>query len=409
MASLLSSANIRVLLNTLIITGALISQCADRPVPPPEGGGSTADKALVDSEVAARILPSNPPNKGLLFVDHSQADRSGHLGHALVEYADDKLLAFFPNCSDDHGGHSAVGWMEFKRSEDGGKTWSRRLPLPFSKELFKKGEGRTAMAEKAIVTDNGEIVLFYLISDISENALWEPYWVPLVSRSPDGGESWSNPQPFCDTRGRVYDVFYKDGKIYALFFAIDSKTGWETTPEHEYRLYISNDGGKNFALRSVLPFDAINRCYGSLDLLADGRVIAYVYNRTDEYNLDYLTSIDNGETWSEIGTAHFSRKIRNPQFVAFDGRYYMHGRSGAYGVGKGNMILYMSHDGITWDDGVFLRMRDHGTGAYSNSIVVGAKNDNTENRLLIQASHAYKGNLTNILHWWVKPTNSTFQ
>ncbi|MBC9866360.1 MAG: hypothetical protein F7O42_00500 [Opitutae bacterium] len=39
------------------------------------------------------------PNEGILFVDHSLAERGGHLGHALVEYEDGKILAFYPNRS----------------------------------------------------------------------------------------------------------------------------------------------------------------------------------------------------------------------------------------------------------------------------------------------------------------------
>ena len=50
------------------------------------------------------------------------------------------------------------------------------------------------MAEKAVVTDKGEIVLFYLICDVSKNALWQPYWEPLVSKSTDAGRTWSEPE-----------------------------------------------------------------------------------------------------------------------------------------------------------------------------------------------------------------------
>ena len=31
-----------------------------------------------------------------MFVDHARSGRSGHLGHALVEYAPGKILAFVP-------------------------------------------------------------------------------------------------------------------------------------------------------------------------------------------------------------------------------------------------------------------------------------------------------------------------
>ncbi len=33
------------------------------------------------------IEPPNPPNQGIMFVNHAKAGRSGHLGHALVEYS----------------------------------------------------------------------------------------------------------------------------------------------------------------------------------------------------------------------------------------------------------------------------------------------------------------------------------
>ena len=107
---------------------------------------------------AFTIYPPNPPNDGILFVDHSPTDRSGHLGHALVEYADGKILAFYPNCSNDNKGHSAVGWMEYKRSEDGGKTWSdpevlclfERTLRRRDKTVDPKAKKFSAFAEKAI-------------------------------------------------------------------------------------------------------------------------------------------------------------------------------------------------------------------------------------------------------------------
>jgi hypothetical protein len=141
-------------------------------------------RTLTESKVVSRVTPANSPNEGILLVDHSDNNRSGHMGHALVEYEDGKILAFYPNCSDDKGGHSAVGWMEFKRSVDGGKTWGSSQILSFSKWLFEADMGRTALAEKAVVTDQGEIILFYLVCDISKNALWQPYWIPLYSKLP---------------------------------------------------------------------------------------------------------------------------------------------------------------------------------------------------------------------------------
>lgn len=65
------------------------------------------------------LTPKNLPNDGILFVNHASQGRGGHLGHALVEYAPGKILAFYANCSavdSQWKGHSADGWMEYKRS-----------------------------------------------------------------------------------------------------------------------------------------------------------------------------------------------------------------------------------------------------------------------------------------------------
>lgn len=138
------------------------------------------------------VTPPNPPNDGILFVDNSPAGRSGHLGHALVEYEDGKILAFYPNCSADAfrpkspntKGHSAVGWMEYKRSEDGGKTWSGRNVLAYSKDLFDAGQNGgpdakkySAFAEKAVLTDESDIVVFFLVCDITTNIIWRQFQI----------------------------------------------------------------------------------------------------------------------------------------------------------------------------------------------------------------------------------------
>ena len=94
------------------------------------------------------ITPSNLPNKGILFVDHAANNRSGHLGHALVQCENGDILAFYPNCSDDGGGHSAVGWMEYKRSRDFGKTWEPPMIYTYSKQYFQLGKQLLQMMER---------------------------------------------------------------------------------------------------------------------------------------------------------------------------------------------------------------------------------------------------------------------
>lgn len=375
------------------------------------GSVPLADDSANDEYPDYRVFPGNPPNEGILFVDHAPANRSGHLGHALVEYEDGKLIAFYPNCSADNKGHSAVGWMEYKRSEDAGETWGQPQVLAYSRKLFDAGEEAgpdtmrlSAFAEKAVRTDKGEIVLFFLVCDITKDTVWRRFQRPTCISSSDGGHTWSDPLQLCDLRGRVYDARYDDGEILALFFANDNEINFlGNKPEHVYELLVSRDGGRSFSQRSVLPFDTMARSYGTMGRLASGELIAYVYNRDDEYALDYVVSDDAGRTWSDVKTSRFAKRLRNPQMTELNGAYFMFGRSGSLGKKKerGHLVLYSSQDGITWDDGIYLRKREAGLGAYANGLVVGSLNSKKRNRLLIQASHAYELNRTNVLHWWV--------
>ncbi len=364
------------------------------------GGPSQAEESKASPACAYRLNPPNPPNDGILFIDHSKAGRSGHLGHALVEYGPGKILAFYPNCSDDNKGHSAVGWMEYKRSEDGGKTWSKPNVLTYTKDLLSRK--LSAFAEKAVLTDEGHIVLFSLVCDISTDTVWSHFQKPIYVISKDQGRTWSEPAELGDKRGRVYDACYVNGEILALHFANDNDINFlGNKKEHVYELFVSNDGGGTFTKRSELPFDTTARSYGTMGMLESGKLVVYIYNRDNEQESDYVLSDDGGRTWSQPKTAHLAKKIRNPQFISMDGCYFMHGRSGSLGEEKGHMVLYSSRDGLTWDEGVYLRKREAGLGAYSNSVVVSSKDPDAPKRLLIQASHAYELNKTNVLHWWL--------
>jgi hypothetical protein len=347
------------------------------------------------------VTPPDPPNEGILFVNHKLASRSGHLGHALVEAADGKILAFYADCSDDDEGHSGVGWMECKRSTDGGRTWSKPEPHPHSKRVYDESDAnRASLCEKAVRTDNGDVVLFYLNIDNSETPRWKPQFIPTFARSEDGGDTWSEPQTLGDELGRVYDAIVHDGEIFVLQFANDCTRDWRgTSPEHRYLLFASENGGRTFEKRCVLPFATRGRGYGTLGVLPSGDLIAHVMNLQDDPfgPLESYTSADGGRTWSEPRTVEFAKAVRNPQLIEMGGTYFMHGRARG-----GHFVIYRSPDGLRWDEGLILREAEAGAGAYSNSLVVGSQVPAEPNRLLIQASHAYRGNRTNVLHWWIK-------
>lgn len=60
-----------------------------------------------------QTTPENLPNTGILYINHQENQRSGHLSHALVEYKKGSVMSFYSNCSATrNGGHSGFGWLE---------------------------------------------------------------------------------------------------------------------------------------------------------------------------------------------------------------------------------------------------------------------------------------------------------
>ncbi|MBO4429427.1 MAG: exo-alpha-sialidase [Clostridia bacterium] len=340
----------------------------------------------------------------ILFADRSKEKRSGHLGHALVEYEKGKVLAFYPNCSGEKwSGHNACGWAEYKRSLDGGKTWGEAEFYPFSKTLYDLGISVYSSCEKAVLAKNGDIIAFNFICDLIDNddCGYEPFRIPSYCVSHDKGKTWSAPVKIGAKRGRIYDARVFDGDIYVLLhYAVNSV---DRTLPTEYHLFKSTDDGKTFSDISTLPFapdPSYCRYYGTMAVIDGGKMIAYSYmddGKTDRF--DYSISADGGVTWSTPAEAYFAKQMRNPQLIKFKNSYFMFGRSGSHGGERmGHNIMYFSKDGINWDEGRYLKMRTCGAGAYSNVIVV---HDGERERLLLQMSYAYEQHRTNVYHWFI--------
>ena len=71
------------------------------------------------------------------YVDNEARKRSGHMTHAMCEFAPGKYINFNSNCSAYRAnGHSAYGWIEYRTSEDAGKTYSKIYELEETKRSF---------------------------------------------------------------------------------------------------------------------------------------------------------------------------------------------------------------------------------------------------------------------------------
>ncbi len=317
-----------------------------------------------------------------VYIDNEKRRRSGHMTHAMTEFAPGTFIDFNANCSPTRcGGHSVYGWVEYRISRDAGKTYSEAKDFPYSVESFLEGNW-TISVEKAVTAPDGTIVALCLRNTMLEEVCCEPWLTPVCVRSHDGGETWSEPYECIPYRGRIYDAVVRDGVIYAMIFCNEHFLG--TSPEHVYRVYASRDCGQSFEELSVVPWpDTTRRGYCSMIFDGAGKLHVYAYNEAKEREMDHAVSSDCGKTWTVTEPCYVAKGIRNPQTALIDGVFILHGR----GENGRDFVCYSSEDAVRWDEGVYLG-RNAGGCYYSNNINL---RDERGDFLLIQYSDLYDG------------------
>lgn len=363
------------------------------------------------------ISPANPPNKGILFVDHEANGRSGHVGNALTECKNGDILAFYVNGSGIiWDGHGAAGWTEYKRSTDGGNTWSEPVVLEYSKNVWDANEDveddfdfnayHTAYVTSVVTAPNGHLIAFMSrrLPVLSPEKQKKPVY--LISN--DNGYTWSAPR-LIDKEASFEEVtlmhsdrgaFVYDNKVYAIFLGGGSRD----YNEGKYSFYVSEDNGETFKkISDDLFAGAFAGKHMSANVLDDGSFIIYSFNPRDEHNLPYVISTDKGYTWSEVKYMYMEKRMRSAQVSEkIGGYYFMTGRSGNGGDDPSCLVLYASKDGINWDSGLFLNKIQQGIDTYTSNEVIGKYDPSKPKRLLIQSSIGYSGMRNNIRHWWVE-------
>ncbi len=330
----------------------------------------------------------------ILYIDNQSRGRSGHMTHAMVQWAPGKIIDFNANCSARiHRGHSTFGWVEYRLSEDGGETFSDFHTFPYSWQSFIDGE-HTISVEKAVGCDNGRIVAFCLRN--CPTTVCQPWGTPMVVCSDDGAQTWSDARELCNWAGRTYDAVYHKGVIYVLHFCNDGTGHFcGEKPEHVYRIYTSHDNAQTFQELCVVPIPSLGRGYGAMQFDDQDRLHVYAYNINDERHMDHVITEDFGRTWGDPETCYLDKAIRNPQTAWMDGLFLLHGRAEN---GRG-FVLYASGDGSSWSEGTIIAPPKLGC-YYSNNLVLPAENGRS--KLLIQYSDTYNNKQVNVKHMWLR-------
>lgn len=262
-----------------------------------------------------------------IVVDRQPGRYLGHVSTVLLEHGR-TILAAYPM------GHGR-GPIVLKRSRDGGKTWSFRLPVP---ENWKTSL-ETPTIHRTIDPTTGRNRLI----------LWSGLYPARLAHSEDDGRTWTPLAPVGDWGGIVVMGSVerlKDGR-YAAWFHDDGRffrnegraTGVFTLYQTE-----SADGGLTWTEpRAIWSGSDIHLCEPGAVRSPDGRQIALLLRENSRrQNSHVMFSDDEAKTWSE--PRHLPKTLtgdRHTARYAKDGRLVVTFRDMAEGPTKGDWMLWV--------------------------------------------------------------------
>ena len=250
------------------------------------------DEILRNVTITAIDLDGNAHRQ--VIVDREEGQYLGHVTTVLLE--DGKTIyAVYPK------GHGR-GAIVMKRSEDGGLTWSDRLPTPESWET-----SREVPTIHRVIGPEG----------IKRLILWSGLYPARLAVSEDDGRSWSELRPAGDWGGIVVMGFAEplntgEGHYLAMFHDDGrfikggpdefwgSPAGARSDTMILYQTF-SEDGGLTWSYPGAIwEHSEIHLCEPGAIRSPDGKQLAVLLreNRRNK-NSHVIFSDDEGRTWSE--------------------------------------------------------------------------------------------------------------
>ncbi len=222
-----------------------------------------------------------------VVVDHEPGQYLGHPTTCLLE--DGKtMLCVYPK---GHGRGSIV----YKRSNDGGLTWSDRLPTPANWSTSKE----VPTLHRVVDADGKKRII-----------MWSGLHPAKLAVSEDDGKNWGDLQPVGDWGGIVVMGFVEKLNTgpghYMAMFHDDGRFFAKTPAKNKTRTFdlyktFSTDGGLTWSFpKSVYRSSDVHLCEPGCIRSPDGKKLAVLLRENARRkNSHIIFSEDEGKTWSE--------------------------------------------------------------------------------------------------------------
>ncbi len=291
----MSRARILIVLLLLLIVATSNRVAATNEAAPPNGtvtGTGEADSGETDPGDAPLPRSYRIPTLDVsgntelqVIVDREPGQYLGHPTTVLLEDGR-TILCVYPK------GHGR-GAIVYKRSTDGGRTWSDRLPTPAS-----WATSREVPTIHRVVDAEGKKRLI----------VWSGLYPARLAVSEDDGITWSELKPAGEWGGIVVmgcvEPLKQPGHYLALFH--DDGRFFTAKPQQakpvEFRLYQtrSTDGGMTWSFPQVIQHDTrVHLCEPGCIRSPDGKQLAVLLRENSRRrNSHVIFSEDEGQTWT---------------------------------------------------------------------------------------------------------------
>lgn len=242
--------------------------------------------SLAQTNFGIPVLDLSAETNRQIIVDRERGQYLGHVTTVLLE--DHKtILATYPK------GHGKGG-IVLKRSTDGGKTWSERLPVPenwaTSLEVPTIHRVIDPAGKRRLILFSG---LYPCRMAVSEDDGGN--WTPLKPVGDWGGiVTMGSVEPLKTGKGHYMALFHDDGRYFR-------KDGQQTKPI-TFTLYktLSTDGGLTWSFpEAIYASQEVHLCEPGLIRSPDGKELAVLLRENArKKNSHVIFSRDEGRTWS---------------------------------------------------------------------------------------------------------------